>query len=133
MPSVCLAPSKSLMPAGAREQVEALRLIGLALAAAEKTVQTVYEKRLRPAEKQHQPWLDRVKSQLQSAYGELEKAAPKTWFGGSAPNQADITVAVAWRFTQSVFPELAPASEYPGLAAHSARAEKLPVFVETDF
>ena len=49
------------------------------------------------------------------------------------PIQADITVAVTWRFTQSMFPELVPAAEYPGLAAHSARAEKLPAFVETDF
>lgn len=128
-----LAPSKSLMPAGTRDQVDALRLIGLALAAAEKTVQTLYEKRLRPADKQHQPWLDRVRIQLQSACRELEKSAPKNWFGGSVPNQADITVAVTWRFIQSVFPELAPAVEYPGLAAHSARAEKLPAFIETDF
>ena len=57
-------PSRSLMPAGVYEHAEALHVIGFALAACEKTVQIVYERNLRPAEKQHQPWLDRVQDQL---------------------------------------------------------------------
>jgi glutathione S-transferase len=128
-----LAPSKSLMPADPREYAKALHLIGFALAANEKTVQMVYEKTQRPAEKQHQPWLDRVSGQVQRAYGVLEKEMPSGWFGGATPNQADITVAVAWRFTQSRFPEVATGAAHPKLAAHSARAEKLPVFAELNF
>jgi glutathione S-transferase len=127
-----LAPSKSLMPMDAREHAKALHLIGFALAANEKTVQMVYEKTQRPAEKQHQPWLDRVSGQVQRAYGVLEKETPSGWFGG-AVNQADITVAVAWRFTQSRFPDVVTSAAHPKLAAHSARAEKLPVFAEFDF
>jgi glutathione S-transferase len=128
-----LAPSNSLMPKDAREQARALNLIGFALAANEKTVQIVYEKTQRPAEKHHQPWLDRVSGQLLSAYGVLERETPSGWFGGTTPNQADITMAVAWRFTQSRFPELVTVAAHPKLAAHSARAEKLPVFAEFDF
>jgi glutathione S-transferase len=128
-----LAPSKSLMPADPREHDKALHLIGFAMAANEKTVQMVYEKTQRPAEKQHQPWLDRVSGQLQRAYGVLEKETPSGWFGGDKPNQADITVAVAWRFTQSRFPEVATGAGHPKLAAHSARAEKLPAFAELNF
>ena len=128
-----LAPSKSLMPMDAREHAKALHLIGFALAANEKTVQMVYEKTQRPAEKQHYPWLDRVSGQVQRAYGVLEKETPSGWFGGAAPNQADITVAVAWRFTQSRFPEVVTSAAHPELAAHSARAEKLPAFAEFDF
>jgi glutathione S-transferase len=128
-----LAPSKSLMPMDAREHAKALHLIGFALAANEKTVQMVYEKTQRPAEKQHQPWLDRVSGQVQRAYGVLEKETPSGWFGGAVPNQADITVAVAWRFTQSRFPDVVTSAAHPKLAAHSARAEKLPVFAEFDF
>jgi glutathione S-transferase len=128
-----LAPAKSLMPADARAHARALHLIGFALAANEKTVQIVYEKTQRPPEKQHQPWLDRVSGQLLRAYGVLERETPSGWFGGDTPNQADITVAVAWRFTQSRFPELVMATAHPKLAAHSARAEKLPVFAEFDF
>ena len=128
-----LAPSKSLMPKEAREHARALHLIGFALAANEKTVQIVYEKSQRPQERQHQPWLDRVSGQLLRAYGVLERETPSGWFGGAAPNQADITVAAAWRFTQSRFPEIVTAAAHPRLAAHSARAEKLPVFAEFDF
>jgi glutathione S-transferase len=128
-----LAPSKSLMPTDARGYAKALHLIGFAMAANEKTVQMVYEKTQRPAEKQHQPWLDRVSGQLQRAYSVLEKEMPSGWFGGAAPNQADITVAVAWRFTQSRFPEVATGAAHPKLAAHSARAEKLPAFAELNF
>jgi glutathione S-transferase len=128
-----LAPSKSLMPMDAREHAKALHLIGFALAANEKTVQMVYEKTQRPAEKQHQPWLDRVSGQVRRAYGVLEKETPSGWFGGAVPNQADITVAVAWRFTQSRFPDVVTSAAHPKLAAHSARAEKLPVFAEFDF
>ena len=33
------------------------QIIGLALAACEKTVQIVYEDNLRPADRRHQPWI----------------------------------------------------------------------------
>ena len=58
---------RSLMPAALAERVRALRITGLALAACEKTVQIVYEHNLRPAEKLHQPWVDRVRGQLVAA------------------------------------------------------------------
>jgi hypothetical protein len=123
------------MPSGIYEQAEALHVIGFALAACEKTVQIVYERNLRPAEKQHQPWLDRVQDQLLMAYGALERAAaqPAAWFGGSRLMQPDVTVAVAWRFTQHAAPGIAKSSDFPRLAAHSARAEILPPFVETSY
>ncbi|AMP00429.1 hypothetical protein CAter282_2570 [Collimonas arenae] len=54
------APRKSLMPAAIGERQHVLRVIGLSLAACEKSVQIVYERNLRPAEKQHEPWVDRV-------------------------------------------------------------------------
>jgi glutathione S-transferase len=54
-------PERRLSPSGISEYARAQRIIGLALAACEKTVQIVYERTLRPAEKQHQPWLDRVR------------------------------------------------------------------------
>jgi glutathione S-transferase len=128
-----LAPSKSLTPSDVRERVKILHLIGFAMAANEKTVQIVYEHGLRPEEKRHQPWLDRVSGQLLRAYRVLEDAVPSGWFGGPTPNQADITVAVAWRFTQSHFADLVQPSAHPRLAAHSQRAEQLAAFVEMDF
>ena len=63
---------RSLMPNAPTELTRELRLIGLALAACEKTAQIVYESGLRPAEKQHAPWVERVTGQLTAAYRELD-------------------------------------------------------------
>ncbi|ERO64370.1 hypothetical protein P308_24210 [Pseudomonas piscis] len=49
------APASKLLPAQPQALAQALRTLGLALAACEKTVQIVYEHNLRPAEKLHQP------------------------------------------------------------------------------
>ncbi len=117
---------RSLMPAAGHAR--ALRLVGLAMAACEKSVQIIYERNLRPAEKQHQPWLDRVGGQMRAAYGMLDAE-----IGGDALLQPQITAAVAWRFTQSVIPELALAADYPALVVLSKRAEQTQAFRETDF
>ena len=117
---------RSLMPVDGHAR--ALRLVGLAMAACEKSVQIVYERNLRPAEKQHQPWIDRVGGQTRAAYGMLNAE-----IGTGDFLQPQITAAVAWRFTQSVIPELAPAGDYPTLVTLSKRAEQTQAFRETDF
>lgn len=43
--------------------------------------------------------------------------------------QADITLAVAWRFVQHAVPRRIAADEYPALVVFSARAEALPEFI----
>lgn len=126
-------PSRSLVPSDPGRHTRALRLIGLALAANEKTVQIVYEKKLRPDEKRHQPWLDRLERQLLGAYAALEEEVARApgWLSGDRPLQSDVTVAVAWRFTRHMEPDLARGEAFPALAAFSARAESLPEFVST--
>jgi glutathione S-transferase len=124
---------RSLMPADRAQHEIALRQIGLALAACEKTVSILYERNLRPAEKQHQPWLDRVLGQLLKAFGALEREASADWFTGEELIQPQITAAVAWRFTQHNVPELVPAGDFSKLSVLSARAETMPAFRETDF
>lgn len=129
----CAAPSKALMPAGAAERQEALRLIGLALAACEKCVQIIYEKEQRPEDKRHGPWLARVAGQAIAAFDELERAAAKAspWLQGDRLGAADVIVACAWRFGQFRVSGEIPASKYPALAAYSQRAEALPEFAST--
>ncbi|MEX3955323.1 glutathione S-transferase family protein [Trinickia sp. EG282A] len=130
-----VAPEKRLMPQEAAERQRALHLIGFALAAAEKTVQIVYEKELRPADKQHQPWLDRVNLQLAAAYDTLERevaaGGATEWLMGERIMQPDVTVAVVWRFTQFILPGKVDPARYPALARLSGRAEALPAFVAT--
>ena len=125
------APRKSLMPAGVAERQHALRVIGLALAACEKSVQIVYENNTRPPEKRHQPWLDRVGGQLRAAAGALEaelarRPLPLT---SATLDQAGLTTAVVWHFIQQATPAAAPAAAYPLLQAYSAALERLPEFV----
>jgi glutathione S-transferase len=129
-----LAPAeRRLTPAGLEAHARAQRIVGLALAACEKTVQIVYEFNLRPAEKQHQPWIDRVRGQLLSAYRllEAEIGSGRIWLLGARPLQADISAAVAWRFTQSVLADIVGAAEHPALSTFSKRAEALPEFLSS--
>lgn len=125
-----LAHPRTLMPAGQAALQRELRLIGLGLVAMEKTVQLVYEDGLRPAEKRHQPWVDRVTGQLDAACDALERAVSQSPLdiGAQTIGQAGVTVAVAAHFTRQMTPQLLPAAKYPALAALSQAAESLPPF-----
>ncbi|MNQ36144.1 putative glutathione S-transferase [compost metagenome] len=123
---------RSLWPADPAARLRDLRLTGLALAACEKTVQIVYERNLRPSEKQHQPWVDRVQGQLNTAYAELERelaVAPLAAPDERTITQGGLSAAVAWTFTQFILPDAVRPSDFPLLAAYTAQAEQLPVFV----
>ncbi|MHA6910517.1 glutathione S-transferase [Ralstonia pseudosolanacearum] len=124
---------RSLMPAALPARRQALRVVGLALAACEKAVQIVYECNLRPAEKRHAPWIERVQSQLSAAVGALEATLGDVPVPADqrALSQSDLTVAVAWGFIQLMVSDRVPAVDYPRLAAFSAAAERLDVFRET--
>lgn len=124
-------PRNSLMPGGVAERQHAFRVIGLALAACEKSVQIVYEHSLRPAEKLHEPWVARVTGQLLAAYEALESELLRRPLAvaSSTINQAGVTTAVAWHFTQQMLPSVVPPASYPSLQAFSAQAETLPEFM----
>lgn len=125
------APRKSLMPGAVTERQHALRVIGLALAACEKSVQIVYEHNLRPTEKLHEPWVARVTGQLLAAYEALESELQRRPLAvtSSTINQAGVTTAVAWHFTQQMLPGVVAPANYPGLQVFSAQAETLPEFM----
>jgi glutathione S-transferase len=125
-----LAAPRTLMPRAMPELQHALRVIGLALAACEKSVQVVYERQLRPAEKQHEPWMERVTGQLSAAYGALEselRARPLAADGSIG--QAGVSAAVAWQFTQQEIPGIVDPAGHPALREFSSRAESLPQFI----
>ena len=131
-----LAAPKSLMPSGLAERQAALRTIGLALAACEKSVQLVYERNLRPPEKQHEPWAARVLGQMHAAFGDLEaELAKRPSPPGNAPRigAAGVATAVAWNFTQRMLPGTLKDAGYPRLRELSAWAEQLPEFVAAPF
>ena len=95
----------------------------------------VYETKVRPLESRDLGWLRRVEGQIRDTFGELEKRVPSEgdWLCGDALTQADVTVAVAWRFVHATAPGLVADSDYPHLAALSAQAEALPAFMAARF
>jgi len=129
-----LAAPRSLMPRALPQRQAALRTIGLALAACDKSVQLVYERNLRPPEKQHEPWSERVIGQLRAAYGELEaqltaRPAQEGWQAGAA----EVVTAVGWHFTARTLPGTIREADYPQLRALSAWAEQLPEFLAAPY
>ncbi|MES2818118.1 MAG: glutathione S-transferase [Pseudomonadota bacterium] len=125
-----LNPTKSLLPSALGERQRALRILGLALAACEKSVQIIYERELRPAETRHQPWLDRVSEQLLAAYQALETELLQAPLAVEQAriDQAGITTAVAWYFTQAMVPDVVRGDDFPALQRFSQAAEALPAF-----
>ncbi|MBZ8142143.1 glutathione S-transferase [Rubrivivax gelatinosus] len=125
-----LAQPRTLLPATPQALAHELRLTGLALAAIEKSVQLVYERGLRPAEKQHEPWITRVTGQWLAALAEIERelAAAPLPCTADTMRQSGLTIAVGWEFMRQTLPQDLPAARFPQLAALSAAAEALPAF-----
>lgn len=121
---------RSLMPTALPARQRALRIVGLALAACEKAVQHVYEHNLRPTEKVHQPWVERVDGQRASAFALLEAEMRQMPVPASERelDQAGLTAAVVWTFTQAMLPDQADAATHPALAAFAGAVEALPAF-----
>ena len=126
---------RSLMPHDAVARQRALRIVGLGLAACEKSVQIVYEHNLRPAEKLHEPWIARVRQQLNAAFGALEAelVARPLALDASTITQAGVTAAIAWRFAQEMVPNDVDPLLYPATARHSRAAEGLDAFRAAPF
>ncbi|EON20398.1 glutathione S-transferase [Cupriavidus sp. GA3-3] len=121
---------RSLMPAQTASRQAALRIVGLALAASEKVVQNFYEHSQRPAGKLHQPWLDRVDAQRESAFAllEAELATRPVPAGEAETGQAELTAAVTWTFAQFMMPGAVDPARHPALVALTAALERLPAF-----
>lgn len=121
----------ALLPPTGKPRRDALRLMALAVGAAEKGVAIVYERAFRPEDKRHQPWVDRCRAQVQGALAELERvvaACNTQWLLGARMLQPDITVACVFTFlTEAAGID---AAAYPATKTFVARCEALPVFAQ---
>lgn len=125
-------PERALLPRSGELRRTGLRLMAIAIGAAEKAVAQLYEVAFRPADKRHPPWVARCREQMENALAELDRAcaslAPNAWLLGAQLSQPDITVACAYTL---MFEGVGfDASRYPALAAHVARCEARPDFRE---
>jgi glutathione S-transferase len=127
-------PTRALLPATGTSRREALRMMSLAIAAAEKAREVIYERMVRPPEKFHEPWVARCREQMHGALGMLEQASerrgPSGWLIEDRLTQADITVASMTTFLCESVRIFDDEARYPRLLAHHGQCEALPEFAE---
>jgi glutathione S-transferase len=138
-----VGPARALVPPTGRPRRATMRLMAVAVGAAEKGVQQVYERVFRPEEKRHATWVERCRAQMHGALRELERTAEarrEVWLTGALLTQADITVGCVYKFLcEAVGADgsdaATPGTAYPALRALSERCEALPAFraVKADF
>jgi len=127
----CVGPARALLPAAGQRRRDALQLMALATGAADKAVLQIYETAFRPAEKRHEPWLDRCRLQVRSALAALERRAQGSgtgWLLGTELTQADITLGCVLGFLYGSVGVDPARSEYPSLAAFASRCESSSAF-----
>jgi glutathione S-transferase len=127
-------PQHALLPRSNQERRDALRIISIALGAAEKGVAQLYEVAFRPEEKRHEPWTERCRNQMHSALAELDRLAQshgEGWLIGARMSQADVTAVCVFTFLCDALQLGQSWMIYPGLAALAARCEALPEFRST--
>lgn len=130
-----VGPARALLPATGRERREALRMIAMAIGAAEKGREQIYERAFRPPAKLHQPWLERCRSQMHGGLTELERhceaRGTQQWLIGSTLGQADITASCAFTFLRESLRLSDLPARYPRLNAVVERCEAMPPFKST--
>lgn len=123
---------RALLPRSGADRRLALKLMAIATGAADKGVAQLYEGAFRPADKRHEPWVERCRSQMNEGLAELDRYAATLngsgWLIGANMTQADITVACASTFLHEALS--LNAARYPSLMRQVARCEALPAFRE---
>jgi glutathione S-transferase len=127
-----IAPQdKLLMPYSGPERYAVMSVMSLATGLADKVVALFYERRLH--DHPSQTWMDRCEKQIETTLGVLEagRVARTTpfWFGETITH-ADIAVACTWRHLGDSHPGILSGANIPGLRAHCAMLEAMPVFQE---
>ena len=123
------------MPASGAERRHALNVIAMATGAADKGVLQLYEGVFRPESKRHEPWLERLRLQMNASLGAIDRHVGERgaaqWLVGKRMTQADITAVCAYTFLNDSLRVGADAVMYPSLAMLAARCEAMPEFSGT--
>ena len=128
-------PARALLPPSGRARREALRLMAFAIGAGEKGRDQIYEEVMRPVDRQHLPWTERLKVQMHGALSELERHCESRgdgqWLVGDAMSQADITCTCVYTFLHGARPAEGVARRYRQLSRLAERCEALEPFRST--
>lgn len=120
---------RALFPQTEPARHQALKVAALATGLGDKAVSLFYEKRMH--KEASEAWINRCWAQIVAVLDVLEadraSRATDYWFGDRI-GHADIVVATVLGFVTEAHPGLISLAEFPGLNAHAARLEALPVF-----
>ncbi|MEM0906732.1 MAG: glutathione S-transferase family protein [Pseudomonadota bacterium] len=122
--------SPRLVPETGLARRQCLKVMGLAHATTEKIVALVYEKDRRPEAYVWDDWIARLTRQVSGGLDALEAAATGDFFGGDAPNGADIATVCAYQMAEVTQPFILEKG-YPHLSALADRAMAIAVFETT--
>lgn len=120
---------RAMFPRTEPDRHRALKVAALAAGLADKAVSLFYERRLH--EQASAAWTERCRAQMGGALVALEAdraTRPTEYWFGSEIGHADIAVACALRFVADVHAGHVSLADYPALAVHAERCERLPVF-----
>jgi glutathione S-transferase len=126
-------PERRLLPAAGAPRRAVQDWLALATGTLDNGIQIAYDRIIKPAEKQHEPWLQRCREQTAGGLRELdrrcaERGEAAAWLCGDAIIQADISLACFVTYLRdSVQVEL---DATPALRARVARLEALPLFAK---
>jgi glutathione S-transferase len=130
-----VGPERALMPPSGAERRQVMNLLAMATGAADKGVLQVYEGVFRPESKRHEPWLDRLRLQMNASLAALDRyvggRGAGHWLVGKRMTQADITAACVFTFLNDTLRVARDAVMFHSLATLAARCEALPAFSET--
>jgi glutathione S-transferase len=130
-----VGPERALLPRSGPERRLALNLMAMATGAAEKGVLQVYEGVFRPESKRHQPWLDRLRTQMSASLSAIDRYVGERgvsqWLIGKRMTQADITAACTFTFLNDTLRVASDQVMFQSLATLANRCESLPAFQET--
>jgi len=121
---------RRLVPASSAARRDCLQRIALAHQTTEKVVAMMYEKNRRPEPLHWTEWQDRLVGQVRDGFAAMERGAPTHFYGGGAPDGADIAAVCAVQQAEVTNPSLM-STVGPGLKGLCARAMELAPFRET--
>jgi len=126
---------RALLPRSGLERRTALQIAAIATGAAEKGREQIYDRVFRPPEKQHEPWVERCRSQMHGGLAELERICRERgngrWLVTDKITRAEIVLTSAFTFLTESVGLTTESAPYPALRALVARCEALPEFRST--
>jgi len=125
-------PERRLLPAAGAPRRLVQDWLALITGTLDKGIQIAYDRIFKPAEKQHEPWLQRCREQTKGGLLELDRRCAERgdarWLCGEAISQADVSLACFITYLRdSVEVNL---DWSPALRDRVARLESLPVFAK---